>query len=277
MKLGNTDVGDLVYLKVSGGDTAFRVVHHGKPDDSYDSSFSGGTILMLDCSEEPYQTLMVEEVDERKSDYSSSYMHQVLNGSWLNRLESAVAEKVVQVRLPYRQGTSTDPYVVASGSSGLSAKVWLPSIAEASLGAYDVLGMNSGFYVTEGAKFDYFKGATQSFYVDWKVLDPDTEVDAGWGTRTPGQYGSGDYADFFCKINVNGEWFNASKNKVFVRPCLVLPDDTLLDVRNRITVGVETPVKIGGVWNNGVSWVKQGGVWRETAAIHKKVDGSWKQ
>ena len=277
MRLGDTGIGDVVYLKVGGDNTAFRVMHHGKPDDTYDDSFLNGTILMMDYSEEPYQTLMVEEVDERKGDYSGSYMHRVLNSTWLSRLESAVADKIVQVKLPYRQGTSSDPYVVASGSSGLAAKIWLPSIVEVSRGAYDLFGMSLDFYITEGARFDYFKNAYASFYSSWKVLDPDTEADAGWGTRTPGQYGSGDYADFFCKINVNGEWFSASKNKVYVRPCLVLPDETLVDNSDRITVGVETPIKVGGVWRDGVSWCKINGVWCKSEAIHKKVDGSWKQ
>ena len=61
------------------------------------------------------------------------------------------------------------------------------------------------------------------------------------------------------------------------KACLVLPDDTLVDNSGYITVGVETPVKAGGVWRSGVSWSKIGGVWRKTEAIHKKVDGSWKQ
>lgn len=277
MRLGDSAIGDVVYLKVSGDATAFRVMHHGKPDDTYDNSFLNGTILMLDHSEEPYLTRMVEEVDERKGDYSGSYMHEVLNGTWLSRLESAVAQRIVQVRLPYRQGTSSDPYVVASGSSGLAAKVWVPSIAEVSRGAYSSFGMGVSHYITEGARFDYFKDAYASFYSDWRVSDPDTDLEAGWGTRTPGQYGSGDYADFFCKINASGEWYNASKNSVYLRPCLVLPDDTLVDNSGYITVGVETPVKAGGVWRSGVSWSKVGGVWRKTEAIHKKVDGSWKQ
>ena len=56
MKLGDTNVGDLVYFKVSGSKTAFRVMHHGKPDSTYDDSFTGGTILMLDYSESPFST-----------------------------------------------------------------------------------------------------------------------------------------------------------------------------------------------------------------------------
>ena len=91
------------------------------------------------------------------------------------------------------------------------------------------------------------------------MLDPDTETDAGWGTRTPGNYGSGEYADFFCKISVAGECYTAGKNKVYVRPCLVLPDDTLLDGDGRVTTGVIVPVKVDGVWCSSVSWCKQAG------------------
>ena len=277
MRLGDIGIGDRVYLKVSGSDTAFRVMHHGKPNSTYDSSFSNGTILMMDYSEEPYQTRMVEDVDQRKGDYSSSYMHQALNRTWLNKLESDLAEKVVQVKLPYRQGTATNPYVVASGSSGLAAKIWLPSIAEVSPGPADLLTNSGSHYITEGARFDYFKNLSDSGYQSWKVLNPTYGGDVGWGTRTPGQHGSGVYADYFCNINSTGRWFNAGNNQVYVRPCLVLPDDTLVDNSDQITVGVESPVKVSGVWRSGVSWSKIGGVWRKTEAIHKKVDGSWKQ
>lgn len=276
MKLGDTNVGDLVYLRVSGSYTAFRVMHHGRPDSTYDDSFRNGTVLMMDYSESVYQTLMVEEVDQRKGDYAGSYMHQALNSTWLARLDGSLASQVVQVKLPYRQGTDSDPYVVASGSNGLAAKIWLPSIAEVARKTMNDLGTGN-FYITEGAKFDYFKDASASFYNKWKVLDPDTETDAGWGTRTPGNYGSGEYADFFCKISVAGECYTAGKNKVYVRSCLVLPDDTLLDGDGRVTTGVIVPVKVDGVWCSSVSWCKQAGVWRETAGIHKKVDGSWNQ
>ncbi len=276
MRLGNKAVGDVVRLPVSGGWKAFRIMHKGKPDSSYDNSFAGGTILMMDYSEEPIQSLMVDQVDERKGDCSGSYFHSWLNSTWLARLDAQVAQRVVQVRLPYRKGTQDSPYVVASGAQGLPAKVWLPSIVEVAAGPYSDMTMQE-FYIEEGAKFDYFANASATDYRPWRVEDPDTELDQGWGTRTPGQYGSGEYADYFCKINSVGEWYNGSKNKVYIRPCLVLPDDTLIDDSSRVTVGVESPVKIGGAWRTGVSWVKTGGVWHKTASIHGKVDGAWKQ
>lgn len=275
MRLSEAAVGSLVYLTVSGTRTAFRVVQHGKPDSSYDDSFTGGVILMLDCSEEPVYTRMVEEVDQNKGDYSSSYMHQMLNSTWLARLDSAVAQQVVQVRLPYRKGTATNPYVVADGSAGLSARVWLPSIAEAARGT-DTFESASGYYVQEGASFAYFKDAAASLYSSWKVLDPDTNGDEGWGTRTPGQYTSGVYADFFCKIDYTGIWYNGGKNPVYVRPCLVLPGTTLLDASRQVMVGAEIPVKIDGTWCAGVSWAKTDGVWHKTERVYGKVDGSWK-
>ena len=274
MKLGDTNVGDLVYFKVSGSRTAFRVMHHGKPDSTYDDSFTGGTILMLDYSESPFSTSMVAEVDEIKGDYGSSYMHTALNSTWFSRLDSAIASAVVQVKVPYRQGTSTDPYVVASGSNGLSAKIWLPSIAEVARKSMGMGTLNS-FYVTEGAKFDYFKDAASSFYSNWKISDSNG-IDAGWGTRTPGTYTSGDYADFFCKISSAGESYPASRNDVSVRPCMVLPDTLLIDVSDQVLTGDAVPVKIDGAWKDSVAWGKQGGVWHEMSSIHKKVAGSWK-
>lgn len=275
MRLREAATGSLVYLSVSGTRAAFRVVHHGKPDGSYDDSFSGGVILMLDCSEEPVRTKMVEEVDQRKGDYSSSYMHEMLNSVWLARLDSAVAEQVVQVKLPYRKGTASDPCVVASGSEGLSARVWLPSIAEVALGEAS-LASTDRCYVEEGAVFDYFQDAPSSLYSSWKVTDPVAGGDDGWGTRTPGQYTSGVYADYFCKIDYMGNWYNGGKNQVYVRPCLVLPETTLLDGTRQVMVGAETPVKIDGAWRVGVSWEKTDGVWHKTEHIYGKVDGFWK-
>ena len=277
MRLGDTGIGAVVYFKVSGDDTAFRVMHHGKPNDTYDDSFLNGTILMMDYSETPYETKMVEIVDEDMGDYSGSHMHEILNSTWLSKLEGDVAEKVVQVKVPYRQGTGSNPFVVASGSSGLAAKIWLPSIVEVSQGPNETVASGAAYYVTEGARFDYFKDANDDFYLLWKVLDPIYGGDAGWGTRTPGQYGSGEYTDFFCNINAGGKWFSSYQSKAYVRPCLVLPDDTLVDNSGRITVGLESPVKVGGVWRDGVSWSKINGVWCKNEAIHKKVGGSWKQ
>ncbi len=274
MRLGDVAVGQVIRLKVDGVQTKFRVVHHGKPDDMYDDSFLNGTILMLDCTEDPIQTMMVAEVDQKKGDYSGSYPHEMLNSSWVDRLE--VADQVVQVRLPYRKGTQSNPYVLASGADGLAARAWLPSIIEVTRGAYSGISPDA-FYIQEGGKFAYFEGRQAGFYTPWQIRDPDTDLDAGWGTRTPGQYGSGQYADFFCKVNAAGQWYSASKNTVYVRPCLVLPDSIQLDDAMQVTGGKSWPVKVGGSWKPAEAWARTDGVWRKAEAVYGKVNGVWRE
>ncbi len=276
MRLSNLAVGSVVYLKVDGVQTPFRLVHHGKPGDMYDDSFLGGTILMLDCTAAPIAIAMVEEADELKGDYSETYAHKLFNGSWLAKLESAIAGLVVQVRIPYRKTAQVNPYLIATGAEGLPAKVWLPSIVEVSAGAYMKYD-DQDYYVTEGARFDYFKDMAESGYDRWKVLDPTYNIDTGWGTRTPGQYGTGEYADCFCKINAAGQWFNSTGNGAYVRPCLVLPSATMVNSQMQVTLNGEMPVKVNGVWRAGASWVKTGGVWRRTQALYGKVAGAWKE
>ena len=158
--LGDVSVGDVVYLRVDGDYAPFRVMHHGKPSSLYDSSFDGGTILCKDYEGMPYSTKMVSDEEGGKGTYAGSYLHQVLNQTWLGKLDPAMQQMVMEVKLPYRTDTDGEPYEVASGSNGLAAKVWLPSLSETTdIANYDISYGEP--YVVEGAMFDYWKDADE--------------------------------------------------------------------------------------------------------------------
>lgn len=273
MRMGDMAVGSLMYLNVSGVQTAFRVMHHGKPSDEYDDSWVGGTAVMLDWSEEaPYRNMVGGSIG--KKNYSSSDLHSWLNGTWLGYLDDEVAEQVVEVKLPYRTDTDKSPYEVATGDDGLAAKVWVPSAVEVARGsAY--LTDQSTFYVTEGAVFDYWKGAAAAQYADWACLNEDGS-DLGWATRTQNQNYTGTGSLFFNQVGQDGLCIAGAKQKVMARPCLVLPDELLVVGGNIGTAG-NVPVKTDGIWRDGLVSTKINGVWNPAVAAMARVEGVWKE
>lgn len=272
MQMSDLSVGSLVHFNVSGEQTAFRVMHHGKPSDLYNDSWEGGTVLMLDWPETMVNRSMVSFTT--KKNYADSSMHTWLNETWLGYLDDAVAEKVMEVKLPYRTDTDKSPYEVATGGSGVAAKIWLPSAIEVARGsAY--LTDQSTFYVEEGAVFDYWKGAAAAQYADWAYLDEDG-TDVGWATRTQNQHYTGSGLMYFNQVGQDGLCIAGTKQKVMARPCLVLPGETVVDGVNIVAAGC-FPVKAEGVWCDGRASVKRGGVWCEASLAGARVDGVWKQ
>jgi len=274
--LGDAAVGSLVYLRVDGTYVPFRVMHHGKPSDLYDDSFAGGTILCKDYTGAPYSTQMVANISDAKGTYAQSFLHQDLNQNWLAKLDPAMQQAIVEVKLPYRTDTDDEPYVVASGSEGLAAKIWLPSLSEITdLVWYDPA--NGDPYVEEGAMFDYWKAANGDTFESWRRSDI-YGTDIGWGTRTPNHhYAQSSLAPYFFRIGGEMYAFTTAQNAVEVWPCLVLPDTMVIDSDQHLHLVGSMPVKVGGVWKEGSAWCCVGGVWSEAAAIGAKTGGSWKE
>lgn len=274
--LGDTAVGQVVWLKVDGSYAPFRVMHHGKPDDTYDDSYLGGTILCLDHSGGAETLQMVADAEAAKGTYAQSNCHQVLNSIWLARLDNAMEQLVMEVKLPYRTDTDGSPYEAAAGSDGLAAKVWLPSLSEVTDLAYHLTGYGDP-YVAEGAMFDYWKDADTGKYGLWKCEDS-TGGDAGWSVRTPSMvHGDADAAPFFYYIAGSGSGYPASENEMAVWPCLVLPDSLLLDGDDYLHPAGAVPVKVDGIWQQGTVSCKTGGAWNEAAAVAAKIGGVWKE
>lgn len=274
--LGDVSVGSVVYLRVNGVYAPFRVMHHGKPSDLYDDSYVGGTILCKDYQGSSFSTRMVSDESDGKVTYADSYLHQSLNQDWLGKLDPVMQQAVIEVKLPYRTDIDGAPYEVATGSNGLPAKVWVPSISEVTSRVQysDSLGKP---YIEEGALFDYWKNAEESKYDNWGCLD-DNESDSGWGTRTPNlYYGAASMAPYFFRMRASGYGYSIIDNEIDVWPCLVMPDTLVVDGNRQLHPMGAVPVKVNGIWKEGTAWCRVGGVWNEAAAIAAKVSGSWKE
>ena len=61
------------------------------------------------------------------------------------------------------------------------------------------------------------------------------------------------------------------------RPCMVMPDETMIDANDRLVAAPPVGCKIGGVWREGTASCKVNGVWREVTHISGRVNGIWKE
>lgn len=136
-------VGDSVWLNVNGSLTEFLVVHQGNPDTAmYDASCDGTWLLMKDIYVNmPYPS----------RNYKDD-MHTYLNETFYGLLDGKAQSAIKQVKIPNRINTE-----VVSGSSGLSAKIFLLAGYEAGFTTSD-----DGSLRQDGACLDYFSGATNN-------------------------------------------------------------------------------------------------------------------
>lgn len=275
--LGNASIGDVVYMRVSGVYTPFRVMHKGRPSNEYDDSFVGCTVLGLDYNAQPFVTQMVSDPGAGKSTYANSYLHKALHQIWLPRLDPAMRELVVEVTLPHRVDTDGSPYSVHCNSQGLPAKVWLPSIEEV---AVQSVLYDTGYgepYVEEGHPMNYWSARSSSGYQVWGCTDSQGQ-DIGWGTRTPSiSYGSHRTAPYFYKICKNGTAVAAEDNQITVRPWLVMPDTVCMADDHYLHLEGSAQIKVDGVWKEGAVACKHNGVWQEADAVAVRIDGAWKE
>ncbi|MBR5390979.1 MAG: hypothetical protein IK141_06770 [Clostridia bacterium] len=313
--VGELSVGDVVYIGVRFSNynestqswydtdyqaTPFYVVHHGKPSSIYDDSFLGCTILQGRSSAwhsiGPF-SLTDATGNAGKVDYSGTQAHQ--NGCAVNgvanmgcfggRIDPKIQAVLQTVRIPYRVGTSGR--TVASGSSGLAAKVFLPSMAEVSRGVRSTYGSTYNFYVQEGALFDYWRqvqaGTAQLTYADWRghhteaVLEDDEysgdDVTEAWCLRTPLESSS---SKLFYTVSTSGaavsQTYASPEN--YSNPCIVVSDDLFVDDNGMLRAGNEPVIhgKVSGVWKKSVPACRIGGVWKQAEEICCKKDGVWK-
>ena len=219
--LGNLAVGSaVVKIAVGGTETDWLVVHQGLPGSMYDASCSGTWLLMKDI-----YTDRKWHSSARSNDYSGSSVHSYLNDTFLHLLESGVQNTIKQVKIPYRKGNNTDHAwggyntTVASGANGLSTKVFLLSMAETS---FSVKYMPD----SEGAELSYFKGCADDGASSKRVAKLKGSAHAWW-LRSPYCNPVGFSADF---VMTNGDWtINDSDKFCGVRPCMILPQDALVD------------------------------------------------
>ena len=203
---GDIDVGTEVILNENGQPVNYLIVNQGIPSALYDASCEGTWLLRKDIAENR------KWHSSNSNSYKASTINAYLNGDWLDRYDPAVAEAIVQVKIPYVNGTGNSP--VASGANGLSVKAFL-------LGGYEVgfTTSDNQYFPVDGAKLSYFDAGTgttannkriaklNGSATHWWLRSPSTgSTRSVWGVYSDGSYRS---------------W--TANDSCGVRPALILP------------------------------------------------------
>lgn len=242
--LGSLAVGSIVKLNVDGVATNFIVVHQGLPSSVYDSSCNGTWLMAVKCPN--YQDYW----STSNNSYASSIPHSWFNTTYLASFDIDIQKAIKSVKIPYTNGAG-NVGSVATGANGLSAKIFLPSLAELDL-------TNTGANV-EGATLAYFEGAANSK----RVAGAGSYTAINYFTRTPSNANNTNaYA-----ISTTGSASSiniVSKNKRYFRPTLIMPynltvDDSGMVIAVKKSIG---QVNIGGVMREltGKGYVNKKGI-----------------
>lgn len=201
--IGDLAVGSSVYLKRAGVSVEFLVVHQGLPSSMYDSSCNGTWLLMKNI-------LTKKAWDGTDNNYAASDIKTFLDSEYIYY---NVNSSIKQVKIPYVNGTGSGGSV-ASGSSGLSARLFLLSVYEAGWAVSDI--------PVDGACLDYFNGCSTT---DSKRIGYYNGTATEWWLRTPTNM-----LNLVCYVKADGgNFMNPFKNVYGVRPALILPSDMKID------------------------------------------------
>ena len=233
--LSTKAVGSTVKLKVNGTAREFLVVHQGKPSSLYDESCNGTWLLMKDCYESR------QWHSSNSNSYKASTIHTYLNGTFLNLFDADIREVIKQVKIPYVNGTGNS--AVASGSSGLSCKIFLLSGREVGFSTSD-----NQYFPNDGAKLSYFESGTGSSALNKRIAKLNGSA-THWWLRSPD---TNDTSGAWL-VNSNGYYNGLNCTDSYgVRPALVLPSDLL--VSDDGSVQTNTPPTITSTsGNSGVN------------------------
>lgn len=205
---GDLQVEQEVLLNENGSPVNYIVVHQGLPSDMYDASCDGTWLLRKDIAENR------QWHSSNSNSYKASTIHTYLNGTFLNLFDADIREVIKQVKIPYVNGTGNS--AVASGSSGLSCKIFLLSGYEVGFRTSD----NSHFPV-DGAKLSYFDAGTGSSALNKRIAKLNGSA-AAWRLRSPSTNNTSDA----WLVRSNGNYnYDSCTNSYGIRPALVLPYD----------------------------------------------------
>lgn len=203
---GDIDVGTEVILNENGQPVNYLIVNQGIPSALYDASCEGTWLLRKDIAENR------QWHSSNSNSYKASTIHSYLNGDWLDRYDPAVAEAIVQAKIPYVNGTGGSS--VASGANGLSVKAFL-------LGGYEVgfTTSDNQYFPNDGAKLSYFESGTGSSASNKRIAKLNGSA-THWWLRSPSisstnkawiVYSSGSFNYGYCAGSLG------------IRPTLILP------------------------------------------------------
>lgn len=210
IKLSDIAVGSSVYINVDGVSKEFLVVHQGLPSSLYDGSCNGTWLLMKDLYEK-------RAWGGSNNDYQNSDIHAYLNGTFLGLFDSAIQSAIKQVKIPYQNGTGSGGSV-ASGSSGLSTKIFL-------LSGYEVgwTTSNNSQFPADGACLSFFSGTAA---VDAKRVSNYDGTATHWWLRSP----STSSTTYIWRVNNDGSFYsyNSRTASLGIRPAIILDSETVV-------------------------------------------------
>ena len=206
--LSTKAVGSTVKLKVNGTAREFLVVHQGKPSSLYDESCNGTWLLMKDCYENR------QWHSSNSNSYKASTIHSYLNGTFLNLFDADIREVIKQVKIPYVNGTGNS--AVASGSSGLSCKIFLLSGREVGFSTSD-----NPYFPNDGAKLSYFESGTGSSALNKRIAKLNGSA-TNWWLRSPR---TGNTSNAWFVSSVGNYGLDSCSVSLGIRPALILPYD----------------------------------------------------
>lgn len=219
--LGSTlAVGSSVYLMENEASAEYMVVHQGIPSTLYDESCNGMWLMRKDL----YESRAWHS--SNVNDYSNSTIHSYLNSGFFNLFGVTEQSAIKQVKIPYVNGTGSGGSV-ASGSSGLSAKIFL-------LCGYELgwTQSNNSYFPIDGACLSYFSGLSSA---DSKRIGYLNGASCAWWLRSAmtrstteawTSDGSGSFSGLSCSFSYG------------IRPALILPSTAKFDENTLLLKGV---------------------------------------
>ena len=228
---GNLAVGSTVQLNVNRTPTNFLVVHQGNPDPSiYDESCNGTWLLMQDC----YKNRQWNS--SNNNSYKASTIYRYLNDTFLNLSDADIREAIKQVKIPYVNGTANA--AVASGSSGLSCKIFLLSGREVGFSTSD-----NRYFPNDGAKLSYFESGTGSSALNKRIAKLNGSA-TGWWLRSPNTYSA--INAWYVFSSGNFSVYNCAGSRS-IRPCIIMPRGLELPNGTDVTTTISNILGIPGL------------------------------
>lgn len=219
-------VGESVFIPVNGTDTEFIVVHQGLPSSLYDSSCNGTWLMMKDLYEKQIWHNYEDAAENSANNYANSDIHAYLNGTFIGLLNNSTKSSIVQVKIPYRQGTGSGGST-KSGSDGLSTKIFLLSGYEVGL-----TNSNYSYHPVDGAKLSYFTSGMNTSANDKRIAYYNGTAEAWWLRSVPT-----DSTYIAIAISNKGAiaTYYTARNTLGIRPTFVISSTTKFDPEtNRI-------------------------------------------
>lgn len=213
--LGTLAVGSTVKIAVGGTDYDWLVVHQGLPGSMYDASCNGTWLLMKDI----YTKMKFD--DSRSNLFVNSSLLQYLNTTFHDAIDANVRKLIKVATIPYIAKNNTD----AASSGNLRAWVFLLSMTEVGF-----VGPASSNMPIEGAKLRYFNSRSKIAYFG--------EEAAAWWSRTP--YAVFNWNVWYIESNGDSAYSDVIGFPCGVRPCMILPQDALVDDTGHI-IGTDDP------------------------------------